>query len=153
MNRLLASLVIILGVISLALGAFFIYQGISKDNYLKANIKAEKITLGLTSEQIAAGQVDETAAQLQAASEIIASDRKNLALTYDALLNGGRFDPANPKDLTWAQALNMENSLNVAVLAFGVVQIAEGVGAFMIVVALALVASGFILWRLSRLKV
>jgi len=152
MNRLLSLVVIILGVLSLILGIFFVYQGASKSNYLIDSIKGEKITLGLTPEQIAAGQVDDTAAQLQAASEKVSSDRHSIAATYDQLLKGGRFDPTNPTDLTWAQGLNLESSLNVAVLAFGVTQIAEGAGAFMILVAIALWAIGVILWRLSARK-
>jgi hypothetical protein len=39
----------------------------------------------------------------------------------------------------------MENSLNLAILAFGVTQIAEGVGAFKILVAIALWATGIVL--------
>ncbi len=68
MNRLLSLIIIILGVACLVLGAFFIYQGVSKNDYLTRSAKAEKITLGLTPDQAAAGQVDESAAQLQAAS-------------------------------------------------------------------------------------
>ena len=152
MNRLLSLIVIILGIFSLGLGIFFIYQGVSKSNYLITNIQAEKITLGLTPEQIASGKVDNSADQLQAASDKIRSDRHGIAATYDQLLKGGRFDPANPQDLTWAQALNMENSLNLAILAFGVTEITEGVGAFMVLVAVALWTSGIVLWRLSARK-
>jgi hypothetical protein len=152
MNRLLSLIVIILGIFSLGLGIFFVYQGVSKSNYLITNIQAENITLGLTPEQIAAGNVDRSADQLQAASNKIRSDRHNIAGTYDQLLKGGRFDPTNPLELTWAQGLNMENSLNLAILAFGVTQITEGVGAFMVLVAIALWATGIVLWRLSARK-
>ena len=123
MNRLLSLIIIILGVFSLGLGIFFVYQGGLKSNYLVTNIKAEKITLGLTPEQIAAGKVDDTADQLQAASEKVGSDRHNVAGSYDQLLKGGKFDPTNSQDLVWAQALNLENSLNLAILAFGVAEI------------------------------
>jgi hypothetical protein len=153
MNRLLSIIAIVLGVISLGLGVFFIYQGVSKINYLSADIKAEKITLGLTQQQINEGQVDGTAAQLQAASEKVAADRHSIAPTYNVLLNGKEFDPTNPNQLTWAQALNLENSLNVAVLAIGVTQIAEGAGAFMIIVAIALWVIGIVLWRLSGKRI
>ena len=151
MNRILSLLVILLGVLSLALGTFFVYQGASKISYLTANVKGEKITLGLTAAQIAARQVDQTAAQLQAASDKVSSDRHSIAPTYDVLLGGKNFDPTNPTQLTWAQALNLENSLNVAVLAFGVTQITEDTE-FMILVALALWAIGIVLWRLSGRK-
>lgn len=149
MNRLLPVIIIILGAASLVLGAFFIYQGVSKNDYLTRSAKAEKITLGLTPDQAAAGQVDESAAQLQAASEKVAADRHSIAPTYNDLLAGKYFNLEDPKQLTWSQALNLENSLNLAVLAFGVVQIAEGIGAFMVIVAVALWLTGIVLWRLS----
>jgi hypothetical protein len=149
MNRLLSLLVIVLGVVCLAVGVLFIYQGFSKNNYLVTNIKQEKITLGLTQEQIAAGQVDVTADQLQKASEQIRGDRHSIAPTYSDLLGGKRFNPADPKQASWAQGLNLESSLNLAVLSYGVVQVVEGVGAFMIIVAIALGAIGIVLWRMS----
>jgi hypothetical protein len=150
MSRFLALLVIVLGIVCLGIGAFFIYQGISKNNFLVTNLSQEKITLGLTQDQINAGQVDDTATELQKASDQVSSDRHSIAATYGDLLGGQRFNPADPKQLTWAQALNLENSLNLSILAFGVVQIVEGAGAFMILVAIALFLIGIVLWRLSR---
>ncbi len=76
-------------------------------------------------------------------------DRHSIAPTYNDLLAGKNFNPEDPKQLTWSQALNLENSLNLAVLGFGVVQIAEGIGAFMVIVAVALWLTGIVLWRLS----
>jgi hypothetical protein len=150
MNRLLALIVAVLGIVCLGIGIFFIFQGVSKNNYIVDNLKQEKITLGLTQEQINAGQVVDNAAQVQAASEKVRSDRRSIAPTYSDLLKGGHFDPTNPTQLTYAQAMNLENSLNTTLLAFGTVQIAEGAGAFMIIAGLAIIAAGIILWRLSR---
>jgi hypothetical protein len=152
MNRLLSLLVIVLGVACLGIGAFFLYQAASTSNYLTTNIKQEKITLGLSQDQISAGQVDFMADQLQKASEQVRSDRHNIAATYNDLLGGQHYNPTDPKQLTWAQALNLESSLNLAILSYGVIQIAEGAGAFMIIVAIALWAIGIVLWRLSDRK-
>jgi hypothetical protein len=153
MNRLLsliaAILAAILAVVCLGIGVFFIYQGVSKNNYIVDNLRQEKITLGLTQAQISSGEVVDNAARVQAASEKVRSDRRNIAPTYGDLLKGGRFDPTNPTDLTYAQAMNLENSLNTTLLAFGTVQIAEGAGAFMILVGLALITISIVLWRLS----
>jgi hypothetical protein len=149
MKRLLALLVIILGVVSLGLGAFFIYQGMSKQNWLVSNIKAEKITLGLTPEEVAAGKVLESASDLQKAGDTIRGHRHLIAPTYNEALGGKQYDPTNTQDATYAQAMNLENYLYLGVLSFGVVQVVEGVGAFMIVVAVALGAIGIILWRIS----
>ncbi len=149
MNRLLALVVVFLGIVCLGIGAFFIYQGVSKNNYITDNLKQEKITLGLTQEQVNAGQVVDNAAEAQAASEKVRSDRRSIAPTYNDLLKGGHFDPTNTTDLTYAQAMNLEDSLNLVVLAFGTVQIAEGSGAFMIIAGIALGVTGIVLRRLS----
>jgi hypothetical protein len=150
MNRLLSLLVIVLGVVCLALGAFFIYQGLSKQNWLVSNIRQEKITLGLTEDQIKAGKVLENMNDLQTAGDTIREHRHTIAPTYNEALGGKQFDPTNAKNATYAQAMNLENYLYLGVLSFGVVQVVEGAGAFMIVVAVALWAIGIILWRLSR---
>jgi len=149
MKRLLALIVILMGVISLALGAFFIYQGLSKNAWLVDNIRQEKITLGLTQEQIAAGKVLESAADLQKAGDTVRTHRHQLAPDYNAALGGGQYDPTNIDQAKYAQAMNLENYLYLGVLSFGVVQIIEGVGAFMIVSAVAMGAAGVVLWRLS----
>jgi hypothetical protein len=149
MNRLLALIVVVIGVVCLGLGVFFLYEGISKNNFLETDLQQEKITLGLTQEQINAGQVVDTSDELQVAADKVKSDRKSIAPTYSDLLGGKHFDPVNPEDLTYAQAMNLENSLNLAILAFGVTQIAMGVGAGLVLVAIALWAIVIVLWRLS----
>jgi len=149
MNRLLALFVIMLSVVSLGVGAFFIYQGVSKYYWLVDNIKQEKITLGLTQEEIKSGKVLETAGDLQEAGDTVREHRHSIADTYKDALGGGQYNPADPKQLTYAQAMNLENYLYLGVLSFGVTQIAMGAGAFMIVMAVALGAIGILLWRLS----
>jgi hypothetical protein len=149
MNRLLSLLVIVLGVVCLGLGAFFIYQGVSKNNWLVDNIKQEKITLGLSQDQIQSGKVLENMDDLQKAGDTVRGHRHTLAPTYNDILGGKQYDPTIPKEATYAQAMNLENYLYLGVLSFGVVQVVEGAGAFMVVVAVALWAIGIILWRLS----
>jgi hypothetical protein len=149
MNRLLALIVVVLGVVCLGVGAFFVYQGVSKSNWLVDNIKQEKITLGLTQEEIQSGKVLETASDLQTAGDTIRGHRHKMAPTYQEALGGGQYDPTNVDEAKYAQGMNLENYLYLGVLSFGVTQIAMGVGAFMIVVAIALGAIGILLWRLS----
>jgi glucose dehydrogenase len=52
--------------------------------------------------------------------------------------------------LKYAQALNLENYLYLAVLGFGVTQIAMGAGAFMVITGIALGVTGVVLLRQSR---
>jgi hypothetical protein len=52
--------------------------------------------------------------------------------------------------LTYAQAINLENYLYMAVMAFGLVQVVMGSGAYMIIVGLAVFLTGLTLYRLGR---
>jgi hypothetical protein len=149
MNRLLALIVIVLGVVCLGVGAFFVYTGISKNNWLVENIKQEKITLGLTQDEIKSGKVLENSSDLQKAGDTIRGHRHAMAPTYQDALGNGQYDPTNVAEAKYAQGMNLENYLYLGVLSFGVTQMAMGAGAFMIVVSFALGAIGIVLWRLS----
>jgi hypothetical protein len=61
-----------------------------------------------------------------------------------------RFDPTDPKQLTYAQALNLENYLYLAVIGFGLAQSVIANGVFMIVTGIALGGTGAALFRLAR---
>jgi len=76
--------------------------------------------------------------------------RHGIAPTYRDLLDGGRYDPSSMEQLTYAQALNLENYLYLAVLGFGVTQLAMGAEAFMIVTGIALGVTGVVLLQRSR---
>ena len=149
MNRMLALLVVLAGVVSLGMGVFFITYGVSKGNWMVKTMQEEKITLGLSQEQIAAGEVVDSMSELQKAGDTIRQHRHAMAPTYSDALGGGKYDPTNVTAATYAQAMNLENYLYLGVLSFGVTQIAMGAGAFMIVVAVALGAVGIVLWKLA----
>jgi hypothetical protein len=146
-NYYLKIIVLLLGVVAIVVGAVFIYQAFDKESWMRKAMQAEKVTLGLTDEQIAAGEVIDTAEEAQAAGDTIREHRRSIASSYQELLAGGQYDPTNPEHLSYAQALNMENYLYLAVLGFGVTTVIYGVGAFMIVVGLALVGTGVELLR------
>jgi hypothetical protein len=150
MNRLLALLVVIAGVVCLGMGIFFISFGVSKGNWMTQAMQAENITLGLSTDQVSAGEVVDSMAELQTAGDTVRSHRHALAPTYNDALGGAKYDPTNVTAATYAQAMNLENYLYLGVLSFGVVQLAEGVGALMMVIGLALGAIGIVLWQLSR---
>ncbi len=147
LTRILIIGIIVLGVIGIGIGGVFVQQGFAKDNLLKTAMEQEKITLGIPSDKLAAGEVIDTAKEAQIAGDTVREHRHSIAPTYGDLLGGKQFDPTNPEQLTYAQALNLENYLYLAVLGFGVTQIAMGAGAAMIVLGLALVATGVVLVR------
>lgn len=149
-GRLLAMVIIFCGLVGIAMGITFIVEGISKDNYLKEAMREEQITIGLSQEQIESGDVVDTADEAQKAGDTVREHRHNIAPTYNDLLNGEQFDPTNSEDLIYAQALNLENYLYLAVAAFGLTTIATVSGVFMIVTGIAFGVAGLLLFSWNR---
>ena len=143
--RYLGLVVIILGIIGLAIGIAFVQQGFAQESWLEQTMNQEQITMPDGS-----GTVINNEATARAAGDLVRQHRHSIAPTYGDLLGGQNFDPTNPTQLTYAQALNLENYLYLAVTAFGVFTVVKVTGAFMIVMGLALGATGYALWRISR---
>ena len=143
MVKKLGIIVIVFAVISLAMGIVFVQQGFAKEAYLNEAMKQEQIELDGVE-----GIID-TAEEAQIAGDTVREHRHGIAPTYGDLLGGDRFNPTEPKHLTYAQALNLENYLYLAVASFGMITIVKATGAFMVVMGLALGTTGFGLIRLS----
>ncbi|MGB8706512.1 MAG: hypothetical protein WCD72_00980 [Dehalococcoidia bacterium] len=149
--RNLSILILVFGAVAFLIGVVFMYEGISKRIWLTDTMKQESITLsslGITGSN--ANQIIDSAETAQIAGDTVRGHRHGIAPTYSDLLAGGKFDPANPKDVTYAQAINLENYLYLGVLSFGVTTIAMATGGYMIVIALALGSIGFVLLRLAQ---
>ena len=134
--RNLGMFMIILALVSLGIGVAFIQQGFAKNALLVEAMKQEKITF-----EGVEGIVD-TAEKAQLAGDTVREHRHSIAPTYGDLLGGARFNPTDPEQLTYAQALNLENYLYLAVASFGVFTVVKVTGAFMIFMAIALGATG-----------
>jgi hypothetical protein len=149
MKGKLGILILLIGVVSIVIGTVFIGEAVSKNIWIKDTMKQEKVTLGLTQEQIANGQVVDNAKDAQAAADKVRADRHQIADTYEDLIapSGGKYDPTNPKDLSYTQALNLENYLYMAVLSFGVVQEILATGIALVLIGVALGATGLVLRR------
>lgn len=150
LTRWLAIIVMGLGLVAIVIGGVFIGQGVAKNHLLVTSMQQEKITLGIPSDKLTAGEVIDNAKEAQIAGDTVREHRHSIAPTYGDLLGGKQYDPTNPLQLTYAQALNLENYLYLAVLGFGVTQIAMGSGAFMVVTGVALGGTGWALHRISR---
>ena len=148
MMRTFAILIMILGILAILIGGIFVGQGFAKNKMIIDRMKVEKVTLALDPNNPQASTTIGDAADAQAAADLISTHRRAIAPTYQDLLAGGKFDPTNAQDLTYAQAMNLENYLYMAVMAFGLVQVVLGAGAFMLITGLALVITGLILWRI-----
>jgi hypothetical protein len=118
-------------------------QGFVKEAFLTEAMKQEQIELDGVE-----GIID-TAEEARLAGDTVREHRHGIAPTYGDLLGEGRFNPAEPEQLTYAQALNLENYLYLAVASFGIFTVVKAIGAFMVVTSLALGATGFGLMRIS----
>ncbi len=148
LTRSLAILIMLLGLVAIVIGGVFIGQGIAKNDLIVDRMEIEKVTLALDPDNpdVYTQITDITSAQ--DAADIIAEHRRGIAPTYQELLAGGRYDPTNPQHLSYAQAMNLENYLYLAVAAFGLVQVALASGAFMVVTGLALGGTGWVILRI-----
>jgi hypothetical protein len=143
--RKLGLVVLFFGVIALAVGIAFVQQGFDKESWLARAMQKEQIEIPDGS-----GSIIDNAALAQAAGDLVREHRRGIAPTYGDLLGGEHFNPTDPKQLTYVQALNIENYLYLAVTAFGVFTVVKATGAFMIVMGLALGTTGYALWSVAR---
>jgi len=143
--RNLGLIIILFGVIALAMGIVFVQQGFDKEAWLLRAMKQEQIEMPDGS-----GVVVDSAVLAQAAGDLVREHRRGIAPTYGELLGGERFNPTDPEQLSYAQALNIENYLYLAVTAFGVFTVVKATGAFMIVMGLALGTTGYALGSMAR---
>ena len=146
MTRILSILVIFIGLVAIVMGAVFIGLGAARDSQLKEAMRVENVTLGIESEL--GGEVIDSLSEAMKAGDTIREHRRGIAASYEDLLGEGRYDPTNPQHLTYAQALNLENYLYLAVVAFGLTQAVMASGVFMVITGIALGGTGIVLYRL-----
>jgi len=148
-SRYLAIVVLLLGVVGIVMGAVFIGQGVIRNNQLKEAMRVEHVSLGIES-AAEKGEVIDSLEEAIVAGDTIREHRRGIAATYEDLLGGERFDPTNPIQLTYAQALNLENYLYLAAIAFGLTTVTMASGVFMVVTGIALGVAGLMLLMLIR---
>jgi hypothetical protein len=137
--------VIILAAIVAIMGIVFLQQGVSKQSLLTRAMEQENITFEIDGKQTVIDNADKA----QKAGDTVREHRHSIAPTYGDLLGGHNFDPTDPKQLTYAQALNLENYLYLAVASFGLVTVVLASGGFMLVTAIALGIIGFALLKIA----
>jgi hypothetical protein len=150
MNRTVSVIIIVLGLLGILFGSIFAYQGISKNDLIVERMKIEKVAVAL--DPAVPTQVTQiaNADDAQKAADIIATHRRALSPTYQDLLGSGKYDPANQKHLTYAQAMNLENYLYMGVMAFGLVQVVLAAGVFMIITGAAIGLIGLMSLKASK---
>ena len=149
LGRYLAIIVLLLGVVGIVMGSVFIGLGVARNNELKEAMRVEHVTLGIEEAEMK-GQVIDSLEEAKEAGDTVREHRHGIAATYEDLLGGERFDPTEPIQLSYAQALNLENYLYLAVVAFGLTQSIIASGVFMIATGIALGANGIALFKLTK---
>jgi len=145
-----AIIVLLLGIVGLGVGGAFVGVGFAKNNQISTYLRAEKVTLGLSASDVAKGKVVDSLATAQNAAQMLTTHRQSIAPTYNDLLAGGKYDPTNVTEATYAQAMNLQTNIYTAVLAFGLAQSIMANGAFMLATGIALIIAGWALYKLSK---
>ena len=153
LEKYLPFTVAVIGLVGIVVGSVFVGMGVKTHNFLQTAMQQEQITLGIDTELVASGEVIDTATEAQIAGDTVREHRHGIAPTYGDLLGGERFDPTNVTQLSYAQALNLENYLYLAVASFGLTTVATYAGVFMTVTGIGLIMTGFFLYKLRNREI
>jgi len=148
--KMVAIIILLLGIVGLVIGGAFVGVGWVKNNQITTYLKAEQVTLGLSAADIAKGKVVDNLSEAQNAALTLTKHRQSIAPTYNDLLGGQPFDPANLTDLKYAQAMNLQTNIYTAVLAFGLAESIMAEGAFMIAAGIAFILVGIVIYQLAK---
>jgi hypothetical protein len=148
--KMVAIIILLLGIVGLGIGGAFVGVGWVKNNQITTYLKAEQVTLGLSAADIAKGKVVDNLSEAQNAALTLTKHRQSIAPTYNDLLGGQPFDPANLTDLKYAQAMNLQTNIYTAVLAFGLAESIMAEGAFMIAAGIAFILVGIVIYQLAK---
>jgi hypothetical protein len=148
--KMAAIIVLLLGIVGLGIGGTFVGVGWAKNNQITTYLRAEKVTLGLSAADIAKGKVVDNLSEAQNAALTLTKHRQSIAPTYNDLLGGQPFDPANLTDLKYAQAMNLQTNIYTAVLAFGLAESIMADGAFMLAAGIAFILVGIVIYQLAK---
>lgn len=148
--KMAAVIVLLLGIVGLGVGGAFVGVGWAKNHQIATSLRAEKVTLGLSASDVAAGKVVDSLSTAQAAANLLTTHRQKIAPTYNDLLGGKPYDPTNVTEATYAQGMNLETNIYTAVLAFGLAESIMANGAVMLATGLALIVVALVLFKLAK---
>lgn len=139
----MAIVILLVGVVSLVLGSVFIVQATGTSAEIKAGLVGENVTLGLPTDENGStnGNVVDTSAELEAAQEILL---EHMRTNYGTYGDTGR---DSPERTGYLDGLTLMNSMYIATMGYGVTTVILVIGVFMIIVGIALGATGFVLLR------
>jgi hypothetical protein len=130
-SKRISILVLIAGLIAIVAGGVFIGMGFQKASMITEKMAEQQVTY-TGAGGIINGIID-TPAEAQAMSDVLAEHQASLGI-YSQLAKD------DPNRATILNAMTMENSLNLAIMGYGLTDVVKASGAFMVVVGLAFLA-------------
>jgi hypothetical protein len=152
--RYLSTGIIALGMVVFILGGIFTVLAIQKNDFVTSSLRQQKLTLGLTKEQVSAGKLVDNVDSVMVAIVTLQDHLKRTAPTYGDLVASnktGKFEPTDAANLSYAQGLNLITSLSLVALSFGVVQEILGTGIALLAVGAAVAGCGIAIFKLNRI--
>lgn len=141
MTRSLTITVVALGVVAVALGIVFIVNVFVTQGQISESLRAEQVTLGIPENP---GDVVDTAREAQVAQGIIEEHLRENYGTY------GDTERGSAERDSYLDGTPLRNSLNLALMGFGISQMLLSTGTFMVLTGIALSGSELVTYRLSR---
>jgi hypothetical protein len=152
--RLLAVAVILGGLVSLVIGIVFIVQSVSVKAEITEGLAAEGQTSQLPEEGEEGyfeGNVVDTAGEAEVVVEYLLGHLHHIGET-DGTTTYANLERGSEERATYLDGFSLVTGLNLAVMGFGVAQIALAAGVVMITTGLSLGAAGFVVYRLDGKK-
>jgi len=125
--------VLLVGGVSLVLGSVFIVQATGTSAEIKAGLVDENGSIN--------GNVVDTTTELEAEQAVL------LQHMHDSYGKYGETERNSPERTLYLDGLTLMNSVYIATMGYGVTTVILVIGLFMIIVGLALGATGFVLLR------
>ncbi len=141
-----AIMVMLLSVVSVVVGIVFIVQGVAMRGIITEGLQAEKVTLGIEEDAVVGGEVIDTAGEAQVAANTLIEHLRERYGTYADTARG------SPERATYLDGLTLLNSLNQAVMGFGLTTVVIVSGVLLVVIGFATGTTGVALSELAKIK-
>ncbi len=139
-----AIFVIVLSIVSIAVGGVFIAQGLATKQLVVDGLRSERVTLGIEESEALSGEMVDTPEEAQAAAETITQHLRERYGTYADTARG------SAERVTYLDGLTLINSLNQAVMGFGMVTVVIVSGVLLTIMGLTTGTIGVAMIELAR---
>ena len=139
-----AIFVVVLSIVSIAVGGVFIAQGLATKQLVVDGLRSERVTLAIEESGALNGEIVDTLEEAQAAAETITQHLRERYGTYADTARGSE------ERVAYLDGLTLINSLNLAVMSFGIVTVVIVSGVLLIIMGLMTGTIGVAMIELAR---